>query len=1054
MNDKTIISTISKISFILLSVILFIFLILSAIFILLQNGIYLDDISVSNIKAKKLYIKWDEKISVVAKELHITQKKKKKDSQADYNKIIKSIEKELIIYSWFELIAVDKIYFNDIEGSFKYEDKKKGFLSLSSPDLTLKSSFYFEEKVFKVQINDLSSKQKDVKVVGGIVFDFRDELKFATSLNININNDAKLHLNIKGDAKKLSYELKSDENIKDTRYIIDLFNIDPRAKYWFYDAMTLSSLSIKSVNGWLEYENIDKAYLNLHAKAVANDLVYTYDKKVASVRTSHTNLEFKDGVLFIKPQNAYSYDFFLDKSWLKIDFSKKEEILTLYLLFKGQANKDLLSLLNRYKIKLPFIQTKGDLDANLKLVINLISADVTALGDFHTKEAQINYLGLDIDLFDAHIFINNTHVKVDNMFAKYKDIATSHVDLDFNAKNDSGTLDFRLESVHLKENALKLKSKKEPLHVKYIISPIQDFIEIDKSEWKLKDNNIKVDAMKIPFVMEELTAYLPVTFVEIPALASAYVSGRILLKPNRANLEIDLLKLNYNNITLGQSITPLELSYDKKLTISSKNPIGLNIGSKRYELNNVAIDIEDQKLSTQNIDISINNSIKSKISAKYSLKDSIGFIDMHNIEFLDAKFGEIFKNDKNVQFHILNKSNRTVISSKVYDLEYILTDEEWVLKLNSIKKIAKNSNILRKYNFDDGYFSLYKKSNEKNMRFFANTSYKYKILSTDTKPIDNYAIKGEIDSNTNDIHLSINNSVDVQISDDIKIQADSIGINVNEIVNLLSDRNSTEASNEKINVHVDAKNCFLFLSEHRHAISDEIKLQYFDDILTVQLKHKKGNAGFKLSEDNFHLYGKDFNDKFMEQLFALSKFKGGSLDFSISGTTEEYGGIIYAKNTTIKDYKILNNILAFVNTIPSLVTFSLPGYNRRGLKADSVYINFSFKDDIYKMSDISLESKEIDIVGNGEASIKSNSINLDLNLKTDLGSAVSKIPLVGYILLGKESISTSLTVAGALDDPDVNTQVAKDIIVAPLNIIKRTLLLPFELFKSKDKKDK
>ncbi|MCK4975230.1 MAG: hypothetical protein KAR81_08240, partial [Sulfurimonas sp.] len=61
-----------------------------------------------------------------------------------------------------------------------------------------------------MQINDLSSKQKDVKVVGGIVFDFRDELKFATSLNININNDAKLHLNIKGDAKKLSYELKSD----------------------------------------------------------------------------------------------------------------------------------------------------------------------------------------------------------------------------------------------------------------------------------------------------------------------------------------------------------------------------------------------------------------------------------------------------------------------------------------------------------------------------------------------------------------------------------------------------------------------------------------------------------------------------------------------------------------------------------------------------------------------------------------------------------------------------------------------------------------------------
>ncbi|MFA7501328.1 MAG: AsmA-like C-terminal domain-containing protein, partial [Sulfurimonas sp.] len=112
------------------------------------------------------------------------------------------------------------------------------------------------------------------------------------------------------------------------------------------------------------------------------------------------------------------------------------------------------------------------------------------------------------------------------------------------------------------------------------------------------------------------------------------------------------------------------------------------------------------------------------------------------------------------------------------------------------------------------------------------------------------------------------------------------------------------------------------------------------------------------------------------------------------------------------------------------------------------------KDDIYNVSDFYLESKEIEIVGRGEASIEKNSINLDLNLKTDLGSSVSKIPLVGYILLGEESISTSLKVTGALDNPDVSTQVAKDIAVAPFNIIKRALTYPLELFKDKDEKKK
>ena len=59
---------------------------------------------------------------------------------------------------------------------------------------------------------------------------------------------------------------------------------------------------------------------------------------------------------------------YLDKSWLKIDFTQKDEILTLHLLFDGKLNKDLLKVLNRYKIKLPFLQRKkGQLLQTLNL---------------------------------------------------------------------------------------------------------------------------------------------------------------------------------------------------------------------------------------------------------------------------------------------------------------------------------------------------------------------------------------------------------------------------------------------------------------------------------------------------------------------------------------------------------------------------------------------------------------------------------------------------------------------------------------------------------------
>lgn len=95
----------------------------------------------------------------------------------------------------------------------------------------------------------------------------------------------------------------------------------------------------------------------------------------------------------------------------------------------------------------------------------------------------------------------------------------------------------------------------------------------------------------------------------------------------------------------------------------------------------------------------------------------------------------------------------------------------------------------------------------------------------------------------------------------------------------------------------------------------------------------------------------------MEKLFSLSKFKGGSMEFYINGLLDEYGGTVNITDTTILDYKILNNILAFVNTVPSLVTFSLPGYNKNGVEAKNTYMNFKFKNDVYKISDIYLKSK-------------------------------------------------------------------------------------------------
>ncbi|MDQ1244515.1 MAG: hypothetical protein QG565_855 [Campylobacterota bacterium] len=1026
-------------------------MILFIVFLFLQNGIYLEDTSFQNVKIKKLYIKWDEKISLIAKEIQISEKKNDREAQDDYEKNIKTIKENLPYLNWFKEVTLEKIVYNDITATLHYIENSSGFLNVSSSDFTINAKLSSGAGLLHLKIDDFLLTNKNTKIHGDAIFSLDKKLELTSTLFIEIGDETKLKLYANADKEKLFYEIETDKDIKDTREIVDLFNVDPRTKYWMYDAPKASSLSLNRLYGWVEYKNIDEAYLNLHVKATAHDLTYVYDKKVDAVRTKSTELEFKEGVLYIRPQDAYSYGFFLDKSWLKIDFTKKEELLTLYLLFKGQANKDLLYLLDRYGIKLPFTQTKGEMDTNLKLDINLISSDVEAIGDFYAQEAQINYLGLDIDILDARIAINNSNVKVENMRAKYSDIASAHVDLDFRANESKGELVFRFDEINSKENNLALLNGENPLVAVYNISTEQDYLEIEKSQWKFKDETLRVDAMKIPFNIENISAKIPPTKIKSEKSLSVVVFGDLLFKQKKANLDINLLSLNLMGIELEKSKPRLNLLYDEeRLFISSKNLVRLKTDGSKFTINNIAAEASQNVFRVKNLALKYEESLSATISSEYSSMDSIGFVKINDLKYIDASLGEIFKNEENIEFLLQNKENKVFISSKNHDFEYTFWNEEWKLSVNSIDKIALHSKILTDYNLTNGSFEISKTKDEKNAKFSLKTDYQYKVLATKESPMESYFINGEIDTKTKDIFLKINDVVDVEIKDDIKIKANDIGINLHEIASFFNDRNSSSDENSTTKVFVDTQNCFIFISENRHVISDTINFRYLDKVLSGELSHKQGKAVFNLQDGAFHLYGENFNDEFMERLFYLSKFKGGSLEFYINGPIDEYEGMIYVKDTTILDYKILNNILAFVNTVPSLVTFSLPGYNKNGIAAKNAYVNFKLKDDVYNISDIYLKSKEIEIAGLGEASIEKNTIDLDLNLITGLGSSFSKIPLLGHILMGKENVSTTLKVTGKLDDPDIDTQIAKDIAVAPFNIIKRTFMLPFELFKDEE----
>ena len=1023
---------------------------LIVIFIILQNGLYLDNLSFSNITITNTYIKWNEKLNISIDKLDIANFKKSNSSNEEIN--FKEIQEYISYVSQFLLITdtllVEKIHYKDITATLKHSYHDNGFFTAKSSKFSLNSHFKLYNSSIIYTLKELSTLQNQLHIHGNIILDPLKE-NIYSKLNISLHKDINLTLYTSADKMKLTYKIISNNDISHIHELMDLFNLPKELQFWANNAIDAQSLHIDTIKGFIKYKDMANAYKNIFITATLKKLNYTYNTKLDAIHTYKTDLEFKNGILYIRPREAYSYSMYLDKSWLKIDFTKKDELLTLYLLFNGKLNKDMLFILNTYGIKLPFLQHSGEVKTDLEISVKLRSIQVKAKGTFFTQKANFDYLGLNIDISDTLIQLNNYDVTIPKMKARYKKIAKADVKVKYNAKQEKGTIDFIFNKIVL-NNKIFLDPKVKKLHASYKISPKGDTITAEKSSWRVDDMNMKLDSLSLPFNLKKLKIKIPTTYFKMQDIADGFITGEANIKDLTTQLKIDLLHFKYSGIKLAQSNLPLQLSYNKELVISSANPISLFLNGSPYKIEKLHLQSNFKTISLKKTKLYVSNYITTQIDANYIIDKKRADITLTNFILLNPKNTTILYYNNKIKLLLKLDEKKTIhIYAKELDANFTLENSQWVLNLKSIKTIAKNSKILQEYKIDNGKIRFYKNTNDKYTKFLATINYKYKLLTDLNHPVTKYTLKGYITKKQN-IYCTVNRNLNLKIGNEIKINLNNSGINVDELLQFIEfvqklNKNKTK---QKTDILFNAKNSYLYMGYKRYVLSDTMHLQYYKGITTAQLKHANANAGFKLEGDEFHLYGQGFNDLFMDNLFALSKFKGGSLDFSLNGKLSDYQGTFFIKNTTMEDYVLLNNILAFINTVPSLATFSLPGYSKNGLHIDNAYMKFHFKKDIFNISDIYIGSKEITIAGTGTASIKYNNIDLLLNLKTDIGSSISKIPVVGYLIFDGKSLSTTLKISGELTNPSVKTMIAKDIAVAPLNIIQRTLTLPYKLFKN------
>ena len=189
--------------------------------------------------------------------------------------------------------------------------------------------------------------------------------------------------------------------------------------------------------------------------------------------------------------------------------------------------------------------------------------------------------------------------------------------------------------------------------------------------------------------------------------------------------------------------------------------------------------------------------------------------------------------------------------------------------------------------------------------------------------------------------------------------------------------------------------------------------------------------------------GAGFDTKFLDPLVEVANFDGGEVRFRVAGTLDSLEITVGIEDTLLRDYKHLNNMLAFINTLPGLLTFNPPNYNAQGLPVSDAYLEATLRDQVIDLQALVVDSSELSLVGAGSIDLGNETTAMTFNLDSGVKKSIERIPLVGYVLTGgKKDSSLTLDISGDLYDPQVRNSAAKDVVTYPLQLVKRTLMLP------------
>ncbi|WQS30435.1 AsmA-like C-terminal domain-containing protein [Helicobacter pylori] len=417
-------------------------------------------------------------------------------------------------------------------------------------------------------------------------------------------------------------------------------------------------------------------------------------------------------------------------------------------------------------------------------------------------------------------------------------------------------------------------------------------------------------------------------------------------------------------------------------------------------------------------------------------------------------------------------------------LEGEFKDNAYAFKIKDLKKIKPYSPIMDYIALKDGSLEV-STSDFVNIDFFAkDLKINLPIYRSDGSHFDSFSLFGSINKDEILIYTP-NKSVSVKIKGDQKdITLNNLDLSVDEFLNskmpaiaqLFSKKQKEKPTPKEIqdeDIFINAKQRYerahkiIPMATNIHAKDmvliynkkpiplENLDITAQDDRVKIDGNYKNGMIIADLVHGALYFKAYNFSGDYINTILQKDFVEGGLFTLIGSFENQVFNGELKFQNTSLKNLALMQNMVNLINTIPSLIVFRNPHLGANGYQIKTGSIVFGITKEYLGLEKIDLIGKTLDVAGNGVIELDTNKLDLNLEVSTikALSNVLSKIPIVGYLILGKEGkVTTNVNVKGTLDNPKTKVTLAADIIQAPFKILRR-IFTPIDIIVDEVKKN-